>query len=210
MAFDFKQKFPELYSPKATPGVVTVPPMNFAAVRGHGAPMDPSGRFQLAIELLYHVVFVIKMSGQGPRQIDWFFDFVVPPLEGFWWQDGVAELDLTRKDALKWILAIRLPDFVTEADFDWAVQEAARKKDRDFSAVALFRYEEGLCVQCMHTGAFDDAPATVAAMRAFALEQGYRLDYSPTRLHHEIYLSDARSAGPDRLRTVLRLPIRHN
>lgn len=208
MAFDFKKEYKEFYLPKNTPSIVTVPPMNFIAVRGHGDPNEEGGEYKQAMGLLYGIAFTIKMSKKGDHRIDGYFDYVVPPLEGFWWQDGVTGIDYAHKDTFNWISVIRLPDFVTKADFDWAIAEAANKKKTDFSKVEFFTYDEGLCVQCMHIGAYDDEPKTVALMDEFAEREGYVLDITAERLHHEIYLSDARRVAPEKLKTVIRHPIR--
>lgn len=208
MAFDFKKEYKEFYMPKDKPSIVTVPPMNYLAVRGHGDPNAEDGEYKEAIGLLYGIAFTIKMSKKGSRQIEGFFDYVVPPLEGFWWQDGVSGVDYARKENFNWISVIRLPDFVTKADFDWAIEEATRKKKTDFSKVEFMQVDEGLCVQCMHIGSYDDEPATVELMHQFMSEQGYELDINDTRRHHEIYLSDARKVAPEKLRTVIRHPIR--
>ena len=208
MAFDFKKEYKEFYLPKEHPGIVTVPPVNYIAVRGQGDPNAADGAYQQAIGLLYGVAFTIKMSKMGDHRIEGYFDYVVPPLEGFWWQEGVADIDYAHKEAFRWISVIRLPDFVTRADFDWAVAEAARKKKMDFSKVEFFTYDEGLCVQCMHLGPYDDEPATVAKMHEYMAQRGYALDISDRRMHHEIYLSDARKTAPEKLKTVIRHPIR--
>lgn len=208
MAFDYKKEYKEFYMPKNKPALVDVPEMNFIAVRGRGDPNLAGGEYQSAMGMLYGVAFTIKMSKLGEHKIDGYFDYVVPPLEGFWWQDGVYGIDYAHKDEFRWISLIRLPDFVTEADFDWTVAEATRKKKADFSKVEFLRYHEGLCVQCMHIGAYDDEPATVALMDAFIKENGYETDITATRYHHEIYLSDARKVPPERRKTVLRLPIK--
>lgn len=208
MAFDYKKEYKEFYMPKDKPALVDVPEMNFIAVRGKGDPNSAGGEYQSAMSMLYGVAFTIKMSKLGEHKIDGYFDYVVPPLEGFWWQDGVYGIDYAHKDEFRWISLIRLPDFVTEADFGWAVAEATRKKKADFSKVEFLRYHEGLCVQCMHIGAYDDEPATVALMDAFIKENGYETDITATRYHHEIYLSDARKVSPERRKTVLRLPIK--
>ena len=208
MAFDYKKEYREFYLPKDTPSIVTVPRMNYIAVRGHGDPNVEGGEYKLSIELLYGVAYTIKMSRLGGRRIDGYFDFVVPPLEGFWWQDGSAGIDYSRKAELNWLSALRLPDFVTEADLSWALAEAARKKKRDFSKVTFMSREEGVCVQCMHIGPYDDEPATVELMHRRMAEEGYALDISEERLHHEIYLSDARRVAPEKLKTVIRHPIR--
>jgi len=207
MAFDYKKEYKEFYMPKAVPGIVTVPRMNYIAVRGQGDPNEEDGAYKRAIGLLYGIAFTIKMSKKGDHRIDGYFDFVVPPLEGFWWQDGVEGVDYTRKEDFHWISVIRLPDFVTEADFAWAKEEAAKKKKMDFSEVEFFSYEEGLCVQCLHIGPYDDEPATVARMHAFMESQGYALDITQERMHHEIYLSDARKVAPEMCKTVIRHPI---
>ena len=208
MAFDFKKEYKEFYMPKSTPSIVNVPKMNFAAVRGSGDPNEEEGDYKQAIGLLYGIAFTIKMSKKGDHRIDGYFDYVVPPLEGFWWMKDIEGIDYSRKDEFNWISVIRLPDFVTGDDFAWAVNEAAAKKKQDFSKVEFFTYDEGLCVQCMHIGSYDDEPATVEMMHRFMEEQGYVLDITDKRLHHEIYLSDARKVAPEKLKTVIRHPIR--
>ena len=208
MAFDFKKEYKEFYLPKAKPELVTVPPMNYIAVRGKGDPNEEDGAYKQAIGLLYGIAYTIKMSKKGSHQIDGYFDFVVPPLEGFWQQSGSNTIDYAHKENFEWISVIRLPDFVTKADFDWAVQEAAAKKKLDFSPVEFLTVDEGLCVQCMHIGPYDDEPATVAAMDAFVQANGYANDLTDVRRHHEIYLSDARKTVPEKLKTVIRHPIK--
>ncbi len=208
MAFDFKKEYKEFYMPKNKPAIVRVPKMNFIAVRGSGDPNDEDAEYKQAIGLLYGIAFTIKMSKKGDRRIEGYFDYVVPPLEGFWWQDGVSGIDYAHKETFNWIFVIRLPNFVTKEDFDWAVSEATKKKKQDFSKVEFFTYDEGLCVQCMHIGSYDDEPATVDKMHRFMAEQGYTLDITDKRLHHEIYLSDARKVAPEKLKTVIRHPIR--
>ena len=208
MAFDFKKEYKEFYMPKGTPSIVTVPKMNFIAVRGSGDPNEEEGEYKQAIGLLYGIAFTIKMSKKGSHQIEGYFDYVVPPLEGFWWQDGVEGVDYSDKGSFQWISVIRLPDFVTKEDFDWAVKEASVKKKQDFSKVRFFTYDEGLCVQCMHVGSYDDEPATVRLMHEFMESEGYELDITNERMHHEIYLSDARKTAPEKLKTVIRHPIR--
>ncbi len=207
-AFDFKKEYKEFYMPKNTPGIVTVPSMNFIAVRGSGDPNQEAGEYRQSIGLLYGIAFTIKMSKKGDHQIEGYFDYVVPPLEGFWWQDGVNGIDYARKEDFQWISVIRLPDFVTEDDFRWAVDEAAKKKKQDFSKAEFLTVEEGLCVQCMHIGSYDDEPATAAIMHEFMEQQGYALDITDKRMHHEIYLSDARKVAPEKLKTMIRHPIK--
>ena len=206
--FDFKKEYREFYLPKDVPELVSVPGARFIAVRGAGDPNEEGGAYKAAIGVLYAVAYTIKMSRLGDRRIDGYFDYVVPPLEGFWQQDGIDGVDYARKALFRWVSVIRLPDFVTRADFDWAVAEAARKKKLDCSGAELLSLEEGLCVQCMHIGPYDSEPATVARMDAFLAEEGYENDFSGGRLHHEIYLSDARKTAPDRLKTVIRHPVR--
>lgn len=208
MAFDYKKEYKEFYMPKRKPELVTVPKMNYIAVRGSGNPNDEDGEYKKAMELLYGIAFTIKMSKMGDHRIEGYFDYVVPPLEGFWWQDGMEGIDYGKKDVFQWISVIRLPDFVTEADFRWAVQECSVKKKKDFSKAEFLTIEEGLCVQCMHIGAYDEEPATCAMMDAFLLENGYVNDFSDNRRHHEIYLSDARRVAPERLKTVIRHPVK--
>ena len=208
MTFDFKKEYKEFYMPKDTPAIVTIPKMNYIAVRGHGDPNEEDGEYKKAIGLLYGIAFTIKMSKKSDHRIEGYFDYVVPPLEGFWWQDGVSGIDYAHKEEFNWISVIRLPDFVTKEDFDWAVTEANRKKKVDFSKVEFFTYDEGLCVQCMHIGSYDDEPATVETMHKYMKEQGYELDITDKRLHHEIYLSDARKVVPEKLKTVIRHPVR--
>ena len=208
MAFDFKKEYKEFYMPKNKPGIVTVPSMNYIAVRGEGDPNQEDGEYKQAIGLLYGIAFTIKMSKKGDHQIDGYFDYVVPPLEGFWYMEGMNGIDYAHKEAFHWISVIRLPDFVTEDDFRWAVNEATKKKKQDFSKVEFLTVEEGLCVQCMHIGPYDDEPATVTMMHEFMEQQGYELDITAKRLHHEIYLSDARKVAPERLKTVIRHPIK--
>lgn len=208
MAFDYKKEYKEFYMPKNKPSIVDVPKMNYIAVRGKGNPNDEDGEYKQAIGLLYGIAYTIKMSKKTDHQINGFFDYVVPPLEGFWWQEGINGIDYSHKEDFCWISLIRLPDFVIKADFDWAVEEATRKKKTDFSKVEFLTYQEGLCVQCMHIGSYDNEPATVELMDSYAQENGYVTDISATRYHHEIYLSDARKVAPEKLKTVIRHPIK--
>ena len=208
MAFDFKKEYKEFYLPKNRPEIVTVPPANYIAVRGQGDPNVPDGAYQQAIGILYAVAYTLKMSYKTDHRIEGFFDYVVPPLEGFWEQEGANGIDYSDKSAFRWISVIRLPDFVTEADFRWAAEIASAKKKLDCSPAEFLTVDEGLCVQMMHLGPFDDEPASVAQMDAYLARQGYENDLSPLRLHHEIYLSDARKVPPEKWRTVIRHPIR--
>lgn len=211
MAFDFKKEYKEFYLPKRTPELVSVPPMTFVAVRGEGDPNVEGGAYKEAVGVLYAIAYTIKMSKMGDHRIDGYYDFVVPPLEGFWWQPGVEGVDFAHKATFHWIAAIRLPDFVTPEEFSWAKEETARKKGLDTTAAELLTIEEGLCAQIMHLGPYDDEPATVALLDAFIAEQGLENDMSDTeagRHHHEIYLSDPRRTVPEKLKTVLRHPVR--
>ena len=209
MPFDYKKEYKEFYMPKNNPEIVNIPEMKFIAVRGKGDPNEEGGEYKAAISLLYGIAFTIKMSKKGSHCPAGYFDYVVPPLEGFWWQeDGVKGIDYSRKEDFCWISVIRLPDFVTEKDFNWAIEEAGRKKGQDFSRVEFMTITEGLCVQCMHIGAYDDEPATIALMDEFLLKNGYENDFSAERMHHEIYLSDARRVAPERLKTVIRHPVK--
>lgn len=208
MAFDYKKEYKEFYMPPKKPSIVEVPEMRFLAVRGKGNPNEPGGDYQTAISLLYGIAFTIKMSKMGSHRMEGYFDYVVPPLEGFWWQEGMTGIDYSRKEDFRWISLIRLPDFVTKAEFDWAVEEATQKKKSDFSKVEYLTYTEGLCVQCMHIGPYNAEPATIQAMDEFAAQKGYEIDLSDGRCHHEIYLSDARRVSPEKLKTVIRHPIR--
>ena len=207
MAFDYKKEYKEFYMPGSKPEIVTVPKMNYIAVRGSGDPNVEGGEYKTAIGMLYAIAFTIKMSKMGEHKIDGYFDYVVPPLEGFWWQDGIQGIDYSHKENFRWISVIRLPDFVTKADFDWAIAEATARKKEDFSKVEFISYDEGICVQCMHIGSYDDEPVTVDLMHKYMEEQGYRLDITTKRYHHEIYLSDARKVSPEKLKTVVRHPI---
>ncbi len=208
MAFDYKKEYKEYYMPKAKPELVTVPRMNYIAVRGSGDPNVEGGEYKESMGLLYGIAFTIKMSKMGGHKIEGYFDYVVPPLEGFWWQEGVEGIDYSHKEDFRWISMIRLPDFVTEEEFRWAVSEAEKKKKQDFSKVEFLSVEEGLCIQCMHIGDYDDEPTTVALMDRYLAENGYENDFSPERMHHEIYLSDARRVAPERRKTVIRHPVR--
>ncbi len=208
MAFDYKKEYKEFYLPKSKPAIVEIPKMNYIAVRGKGDPNAESGEYKASIGLLYGIAFTVKMSKMGDHKIDGYFDYVVPPLEGFWQQEGGGEIDYAHKEGFQFISVIRLPDFVTKAEFDWAVAEAERKKKTDFSKVEFLTVDEGLCVQCMHIGPYDDEPETIRKMDEYTAAQGYALDITDRRLHHEIYLSDPRKSAPEKQKTVIRHPIK--
>ena len=207
MTFDFKKEFKEFYMPPRKPSIVNVPKMNYVAVRGGGNPNAENSEYKNSIGLLYSVAFTIKMSYKGAHKIDGYFEYVMPPLEGFWWQEGCDLFDNANKDGLNFISLIRLPDFVTKNDFDWAVQEATKKKKQDFSKVEFFTYEEGECVQCMHIGPYDDEPKTIALMHEYIAANGYELDINESRRHHEIYLSNPCKCASEKLKTIVRHPI---
>lgn len=208
MAFDFKKEYKEFYMPKNKPQIVTVPEANYIAVRGMGDPNEEDGAYKRAIGVLYAVAYTLKMSYKTDYKMDGFFEYVVPPLEGFWWQENVKGIDYSNKSSFCWISMIRLPDFVKKADFDWAVKTASEKKKMDCSSAEFLTVDEGLCVQIMHYGAYDDEPETVAIMDKFIEENGYENDINDKRMHHEIYLSDTRRVAPEKWKTVIRHPIK--
>ena len=208
MPFDFKKEYKEFYLPPAKPVIVIVPKANYIAVRGKGDPNDEGGAYQQAIGILYAVAYTLKMSYKTDHRIKGFYDYVVPPLEGFWWQEGIDGVDYSDKSAFCWISVIRLPNFITQADFDWAVENASKKKKIDCSRAEFLTIDEGLCVQIMHIGPYDNEPASVALMDKFLAENGYENDMTASRLHHEIYLSDARKVAPENCKTVIRHPIK--
>lgn len=208
MAFDFKKEYREFYMPKNRPEIVNVPKANYIAVRGTGDPNEEGGAYRQSIAVLYSVAYTLKMSYMTDYRIEGFFDYVVPPLEGFWWQDHAEGFDYNDKSAFNWISVIRLPDFITRKDFEWAVATATRKKKLDCSSAEFITIEEGLCVQIMHVGPFDNEPATIALMDEYLAENGYANDFSETRLHHEIYMSDVRKTAPEKWKTVIRHPVR--
>lgn len=208
MPFDFKKEYKEIYMPKRVPEIIDVPRMNYIAVRGRGDPNEEDGAYHQAIGVLYAIAYTIKMSYKGSHKIEGFFEYVVPPLEGFWWQDGIQGVDYSNKSEFNWISVIRLPDFVSRADFEWAVSEAQRKKGLDCSLAEFLTVDEGLCVQIMHIGPYDNEPESVALMDRYLAEKGYQNDFSASRLHHEIYLSDPRKTAPENRKTVIRHPIR--
>lgn len=210
MAFDFKKEYKEFYMPKNKPEIVTVPQANYIAVRGKGNPNEIDGAYQKAISILYAVAYTLKMSYKTEHKIEGFFEYVVPPLEGFWWQDNVDGIDYADKAAFNWISVIRLPEFITQKDFEWAVETASEKKKLDCSSAEFLTVDEGLCVQIMHIGAFDDEPQTVTLMDEYIAQNGCENDITESRLHHEIYLSDARKVAPEKWKTVIRHPIKRS
>lgn len=208
MAFDFKKEFKNLYSPGSKPCIINVPKINYLAVRGKGDPNEEDGEYSKSIPLLYGIAYTLKMSYKTTYKIEGFFEYVVPPLEGFWWQEGIKGVDYSKRDQFSFISLIRLPDFITRSDFNWAVAEVSRKKKIDFSKVEFLTYDEGLCVQCMHIGPYTDEPKTVSLMHEYAKENGYVVDITDVRHHHEVYISDPRKTEPSKLKTVVRHPIK--
>jgi len=208
--YDFKKELKELYGAKAQPAIVTVPKANFIAIRGQGDPNETGGAYQQAVSVLYAVAYTLRMSYKAGYSIPGFFEYAVPPLEGFWQQEGAAGIDYANKAGFQWLSVIRLPDFVTEADFAWAVGAASEKKKMDCSAAAFTTIDEGLCVQMLHLGPYDSEPETVAQMDAFVKGKGFAHDFSGGRLHHEIYLSDPHKTAPEKCRTIIRHPIKNS
>ena len=208
MAYDFKKDSKEFYRPKNKPEIVNVPKANYIAVRGSGDPNEEGGAYQQAISILYAVAYTLKMSYKTDYKIEGFYEYVVPPLEGFWWQENVSGVDYSDKSAFCWISVIRVTDFITEKDFEWAVKTATNKKKIDCSSAKFITIEEGLCVQIMHIGPFDEEPKSVAIMDEFLDANGYVNDMNAERLHHEIYLSDARKVPAEKWKTIIRHPIK--
>lgn len=208
MAFDYKKEYKEFYLPKDKPEIVELPEMNYIAVRGKGNPNEEDGEYTKAVSVIYAIAYTLKMSYKGEHKMKGFFEYVVPPLEGFWWQDGVCGVDYSNKGSFQWISVIRLPEFVTKDDFYWAVEEAARKKKLDCSRAEFLTLQEGLCVQIMHFGSFDEEPASVAKMDKYLEEHGFVNDFRDGRLHHEIYLSDPRKTAREKCKTVIRHPVK--
>lgn len=207
MAFDYKKEYKEFYMPKSKPSIIKIPKMNYIAVRGKGDPNDENGEYKKTIGLLYGIAFTIKMSYKGTHKIDGYFEYVVPPLEGFWWQKEINGIDYKQKEKFNFISIIRLRDFVKREDFDWAIREATQKKKQDFSKVEFLTYDEGICVQCMHIGSYDNEPDTIKMMKDYAEKNGYEINITDTRFHHEIYLSDPRRCDVSKLKTIIRHPV---
>lgn len=207
MAFDYKKEYKEFYLPKNKPEIINIPAMNFIAVHGQGDPNEEGGAYKKAVESLYTIAYTLKMSYKNDYKIDGFFEYVVPPLEGLWWMEGIKGVDYSHKELFSWISMIHLPDFISEKDVLWAIETASKKKQHDFSNVEFFTYDEGLAVQIMHHGSYDDEPATIALMNDFIKENNYELDFIQ-RNHHEIYLSDPRKTSKDKLKTIIRHPIK--
>ena len=207
---DYKKTYKELYQPKTKPSIIEVPEMIFIAIDGEGNP-NSCPEYKAAIEVLYGLSYAIKMSKMNGTQPAGYFEYVVPPLEGLWQVDGVDfdGMNVTDKDKFKWISMIRQPEFVTEEVFEQAKLVLKKKKPAlDLSKARLMKMTEGLCVQIMHKGSYDDEPASIEQMKRFLDENGYIEDFSVGRFHHEIYLSDPRKCSTDKLKTVIRHPIK--
>lgn len=211
---DYKKEYKDLYVPKTTPMLIQVPKMKFIMVEGSGNPNEEMGTYQQAIQILYGLSFTIKMSKMGNQKIEGYFEYVVPPLEGLWWQEGVQGIDYAHKEEFKWISMIRQPEFVTKEVFDWACKVAKEKKGLEVDKAKFVEWEEGLCVQCMHNGSYDTEPATIQSIDAYIEKNGLENaigqveENENSRRHHEIYLSDPRKAKPENLKTVIRIPVR--
>ena len=208
MAFDFKKEFKEYYQPKNKPEIVNIPSINYLAVRGSGDPNDETGDYKKALESLYAVAYTLRMSYKTDYKINGFYEYIVPPLEGFWWQDGTDGVNYADKTSFNWISVIRLPDFISGKDIEWAVRTATKKKKTDCSQVKFLTVNEGLCVQIMHIGPYDNEPVTVKLMDDYLAQNGYENDLNSERMHHEIYLSDPRKCLPEKMKTVIRHPVK--
>ncbi len=216
-AYDFKKQFKDFYTPPQAPMLIDVPAMRFLTIEGSGDPNEQGGAYQTAVEVLYGLCYTVKMSKMGQSTPKGYFDYIVPPLEGLWWLNGDV-FDLIRlrdKSQYQWVSMIRQPDFVDDAVLLWAKGELLKKKPLlDTGSVRLLSWTKGLCVQCMHIGPFDDEPETLAKIEAFTIESGYEnaigddLADGTIRRHHEIYLGDPRKTASEKLKTVLRHPVK--
>ncbi len=210
---DYKKLYKELYAPGTSPSLIEVPSMKFLMVEGHGNPNDHDGEYKKAVELLYSISYTIKMSCKGSKQPG-IYDYVVPPLEGLWWMGDDNDYDFSKKDHYCWVSMIRQPDFISEAMFAEALQTVAKKKSSlDVSKAKLESFREGLCVQCMHIGPYDEEPATVAKIDAYISQSGKKNAISTLSSdgkmlrHHEIYLSNPLTTKPASMKTILRHPV---
>ncbi len=208
---DYKKQFKQLYQPKLVPSVVDVPQMKFIAIDGKGNPNDENGEYQSAVQTLYALSYAIKTMPKSGNTPSDYLEYVVPPLEGLWWLTDSDEFDYGSKSKFCWTSMIRQPEFVTEEVFRTSCEITAKKKQHlELGGARLVTVTEGLCVQCMHIGSFDDEPATLEKIKAFITEHGLQRDLSDTRRHHEIYLSDPRKVDAQKMKTVLRYPVINN
>lgn len=205
---DYKKEYKDLYQPKTTPTIVEVGEMQFVAIEGKGNPNEENGEYQKALEVLYGIQYAIKMSKKGNCVPKGYFDYVVPPLEGFWWLENNEEFSSEKKSEQQWISVIRLPEFVDESVFEWAREEVSKKKKIDTAKARFLRINEGLCVQCLHIGAYDDEPKTLKKLSDFIDSNGLQNDITDVRNHHEIYLSNPKKTELSKLKTVLRIPVK--
>ena len=205
---DYKKEYKDLYQPKTTPAIVEVEDMQFVAIEGRGNPNDENGEYQRAIEVLYGIQYTIKMSKKGNNIPKGYFDYVVPPLEGFWWLENEVDFTFENKSKYCWISLIRLPEFVDASVFEWACEEVSKKKKIDTTKAKLLKINEGLCVQCLHLGSYDNEPKTLKLITDFIEKNGLQSDINEVRRHHEIYLSDPRKTEVSKLKTILRIPVK--
>ncbi|GHU23087.1 transcriptional regulator [Spirochaetia bacterium] len=204
---DYKKENKELYLPKTTPGIINVPEMNYVAIDGKGNPNDENGEFNEGISVLYSIQYTIKMSKKKNDIPEGYFDYVVPPLEGFWWVDD--KNDIGNKSKYIWTIVIRLPEFVDKKIFEWACDEVVKNKKINTEKAKYVKINEGLCVQCMHIGPFDDEPKTIKLIDKYIEQNNLMNDINKERWHHEIYLSDFRKVKSEKMKTVLRIPVKN-
>ena len=205
---DYKKDYRDLYSPKTKPVIIDIPEMNFVAMEGRGNPNEEDGEYQKALGVLYGIQYTIKMSKKGDKIPNGYFDYVVPPLEGFWWLENNEEFSFNNKSEFCWLSIIRLPEFVDKKLFVWACNEVSKKKNIETKNAYFYKLKEGLCVQCMHIGSYDNEPETLKMMDEFIVNSNLKKDLSATRKHHEIYLSDPRKTDVSKMKTVLRIPVK--
>lgn len=206
---DYKKEYKDLYLPKTKPMLIDVPNMKFIMVEGKGNPNEGNGQYQEALQLLYGLSFTIKMSKMGENKIDGYFEYVVPPLEGLWWNEKNKKVDYHYKEKFQWISMIRQPEFMTEEVFQWAKEELKKKKGVDTSKAEYREWKEGLCVQIMHLGSYDNEPETIRKIEEYIENNHLKndIDGKLKRKHHEIYLSDPRRVAEKNLKTVIRIPV---
>ena len=205
---DYKKEYKDLYFPKNHPSIINVPEIPFVTVEGKGDPNDENGEYIKAVELLYNIQYTIKMSKKGNNIPDGYFDYVVPPLEGFWWFDNNAKVLPKDKSKYNWLSIIRLPEFINKNIFEWACEEVFKKKKIETENAKFIKIKEGLCVQCMHIGSFDEEIKTIKLIDEFIVNNDLINDINDKRRHHEIYLSDPRKTYKEKIKTILRIPVK--